>query len=77
MDKEHEQGVRRKANTANATCSMSSPGGSVVKNPPVVQETRGAGSTLGSDPLEEEMATHCSILAWEIPGTQESGGLQP
>ena len=29
------------------------------------------------DPLEEEMATHSSILAWEIPGTEEPGGLQP
>ena len=29
------------------------------------------------DPLEEEMATYCSILAWEIPWTEEPGGLQP
>ena len=28
------------------------------------------------DPLEEEMATHSSILAWEIPRTEEFGGLQ-
>ena len=28
------------------------------------------------DPLEKEMATHSSILAWEIPGTEEPGGLQ-
>jgi len=28
------------------------------------------------DPLEKEMATHCSILAWEIPWTEEPGGLQ-
>ena len=28
------------------------------------------------DPLEEEMATHSSILAWEIPWTEESGRLQ-
>ena len=28
------------------------------------------------DPLEEEMATHSSILAWEIPLTEEPGGLQ-
>ena len=27
-------------------------------------------------PLEEEMATHCSILAWRIPWTEEPGGLQ-
>ena len=29
------------------------------------------------DPLEEEMATHSSFLAWEIPWTEEHGGLQP
>ena len=28
------------------------------------------------DPLEEEMATHSSIIAWEIPWAEESGGLQ-
>ena len=28
------------------------------------------------DPLEKEMATHSSILAWRIPRTEESGGLQ-
>ena len=28
------------------------------------------------DPMEKEMATHTSILAWEIPGTEEPGGLQ-
>ena len=30
----------------------------------------------GEDPLEEEMATHSSILAWRIPWTEESGRLQ-
>jgi len=29
------------------------------------------------DPLEKEMATHSSILAWKIPWTEEPGGLQP
>ena len=28
-------------------------------------------------PLEQEMATHSSILAWELPWTEEAGGLQP
>ena len=28
------------------------------------------------DPLEKELATHSNILAWEIPGTEEPGGLQ-
>ena len=30
----------------------------------------------GEDPLEEEMATHSSILAWKIPRVEEPGGLQ-
>ena len=33
------------------------------------------GSLGKEDPLEEEMATHSSILAWKIPWTEESGGL--
>ena len=28
------------------------------------------------DPLEKEMATHCSVLAWKIPQVEEPGGLQ-
>ena len=31
----------------------------------------------GEDILEEEMATHCGILAWKTPWTEEPGGLQP
>ena len=55
--------------------TQGSPGDSVVKNPPAMQETRGL--SLGwEDPLEKEMATHSSILAWEIPWTQEPGRLQ-
>ena len=51
------------------------PGGSVVKNPSAVQEMRVL--SLGQeDPLEKEMAAHSSILAWEIPWTQEPGRLQ-
>ena len=34
------------------------------------------GSLGWEDPLEEEIATHSSILAWEIPWTEEPGGLQ-
>ena len=33
-------------------------------------------SLVQEDPLEEEMATHSSILAWKIPWTEEPGGLQ-
>ena len=53
-------------------------GGSVVKNSPAVWQTQEIGvQTLSwEDPLEKEMATHSSILAWEIPWTEEPGGLQ-
>ena len=40
-----------------------------------MQETR-VPSLGQEDPLEKEMETHPSILAWEIPGTEASGGLQ-
>ena len=40
--------------------------GSDIKNLPEVQETR-IQPLDHEDPLEKEMATHCSILAWEIP----------
>ena len=43
-----------------------------VKNPPAMQETWV--QSLGwEDPLEKGMATHCSILAWRIPWTEEPG----
>ena len=41
------------------------PGGSAVKNL----------SANAGDPLEKQMATHSSILAWRIPWTEEPGGL--
>ena len=50
------------------------PGGSVVKNLPT-----NAGDWVWSlgqeDPLEKEMSTHCSILSWRIPWTEEVGVL--
>ena len=54
------------------------PSGSVVKNPLAMQVTWEiwVQSLNGDDPLEEEMAIHSSILAWEIPQTEESRGLQ-
>ena len=54
------------------------PCGSVVKNPPVNSgNSRNMGSVPGKeDPLEKEMATHSSILAWDIPWTEEPGRLQ-
>ena len=45
------------------------PRSSVVKNLPAMQETQFQ-SLGGDDPLEKEMATHPSILAWEIPWTE-------
>ena len=55
------------------------PGSSVVKNPPanagnmdLIHGSMG----LIPDPLEEEMATHSSILAWVIPQTEQPGELQ-
>ena len=54
------------------------PGGLVIKNLPPVQETQEMRvRSLGwEDPMEEEMATHSSMLAWGIPWTEEPGGLQ-
>ena len=51
------------------------PGGSVVKNLPAMQETRVQFLGL-EDPVEKEMATHSSIVASEIPWTEEPAGLQ-
>ena len=47
-----------------------------VKSLPVMQETwlRSLG---WEDPLEKEIATHSSIIAWKIPWTEEPGRLQP
>ena len=48
-----------------------------VKNPPAnAGDIRDEDQSLGrEDPLEKEMATYSSILAWRIPGTEEPGGL--
>ena len=47
-----------------------------VKNLPAMQETWVPSLSL-EDPLEKEMTTHSSILAWRIPWTEEPGRLQP
>ena len=47
----------------------------MVKNLPAMQETWVQSLCL-EDLLEKEMATYSSILAWEIPWTEEPGGLQ-
>ena len=46
----------------------------LVKNLPARLETQ-VQSLSGEDPLEKEMATNSSILAWKIPWTEEPGGL--
>ena len=46
-----------------------------VKNLPAMQEIW-VQSLVWEDPLEKEMATHSSILAWRIPWTEEPGGLK-
>ena len=54
---------------------MGNPSGSAIKNSPAIQEmlVRSLGR---EDPLEKEMATHTSILAWEIPCTGAPGELR-
>ena len=49
-----------------------------IKNPPAMQELweSWVQSPDWEDPLEKSMATHSSILAWRIPGIEESGWLQ-
>ena len=57
---------------------MGFPRGSAVRNPPAMQELQETWvqSWDQDDPLEEGMAIHSSILAWEIPWTEELGGLR-
>ena len=62
----------------NILLTLYYPGGTVIKNLPIMQKIQKTwGRSLGrEDLLEKEMATHFSILAWEIPWTEEPGGLQ-
>ena len=55
--------------------SMGFPGGSVVKNLPAKQEMW-IRSLAREDHLEKGMAIHSRILAWQVPQTEEAGGLQ-
>ena len=48
----------------------------MIKSLPTMQETQ-VRSLGEEDPLEKEMATHSSILAWKIRWTEEPGRLQP
>ena len=56
-------------------CLWDFPVAQMVKNLPALQETY-VWSLDQEDPLEKEMATRSSILAWRIPQTEEPGGLQ-
>ena len=55
--------------------NMGFPSGSAIKNLPAMQEIQ-VQSLVWEKPLEKEMATHCSILAWRIPWTEEPDALQ-
>ena len=57
---------------------MGFPGGPAIKNPPAMQEPKETRvPSLGQeDPLEKDMATHFSLLAWRIPWTEEPSGIQ-
>ena len=48
----------------------------MVEKPPVNSEDTRDMSLIWEDPLEEEVVTHSSILAWKIPWTEEPGGLE-
>ena len=56
--------------------TMGLPGDIAVENMPAKQQMQ-IRSLGQKDPLEKEMATHSSILAWEISWMEEPGGLQP
>ena len=64
--------------TSQILQSMTSPVTQVVKNPPVMQEVEEirVQSLVWEDTLEEEMATHSSILVWKVPWTEELSRLQ-
>ena len=67
-----------KVSEANTLTIRNIPGGSQsVQNSPAVQCRRPGVRSLGwEDPLEKEMATHSSTLAWKIPWTEKPGRLQ-
>ena len=62
-------------NRASSQYTKDFPGAQMVKPLPTMQETW-VQSLCKEDPLEKEMATHSSTLAWKIPWTEEPGKLQ-
>ena len=75
----HHYFLSLKFKTSKVTLDSSSLGGSVVNHLSAMQETQETwvGSLGRKDPLEEETATHSSILAWEIPGQGSLAGWSP
>ena len=69
------RGVRAHLIMPLPSSSLASPVAQRVKDLPLMWETQ-VRSLGGEDPLEEEMATHSSVLAWKTPWTEEPGGLQ-
>ena len=61
--------------TGDGLGRRASPVAQMVKSLPAVQEN-GVQSLGWEDPLEKEMATHSTFLAWKIPWTEKPGGLQ-
>ena len=66
---------KRNKNVGKYQLFCAPPVAQLVKNLPAMQET-GIRFLGWEDPLEKEMAIHYSIPAWEIPWTEESGGVQ-
>ena len=68
-----------KVNNYSVCAIWGFPSGSLVKNPPVMQEALESWvqSLVQEDPLEKEMATHSSIFAWRIPWTVSLEGYSP
>ena len=75
MKPDMEKRIQVSSGVKKSEDCMGFPRGSVVKNPPAMQETR-VWSLGQEDALEEEIATHSSILTWEMPRTEKPGGLQ-
>ena len=77
-EEELKDRIHNEIPTVHFVCPKSNEGASLmaqmVKNPPGMWQTQ-VRSLGQEDPLEEDMATHSSILAWRIPWTEESGGL--
>ena len=68
--------AQRRQMTCSSEYNVGFPGGTVVKNLPANAEEVGSFPGSGRSPGEGN-GNHSSILAWRIPWTEESGGLQP